>query len=223
MCSSTSPQGVEAGQPSKFINVNGNIVYNANGGIDVQSQRVKETLGIYADGVTVSNNIVHGSAKVGIELLGCAGCQLTGNQSHENGRAPFGYMAGISLAGAFGTLVSSNQVYDEGLRTETFTSYARAIQVREITCASSFSRPTPDTVRCENDAEFPATNLVAILGNQAYDARTLKAMQAGLDVNLVVKPVVAVGNVLGPVSWLPDISAPPLGSTLTTTCSPKSL
>jgi parallel beta-helix repeat protein len=207
-----SPSGVAAGLPSKFINVNGNIVYDANGGIDVQSQRVKDTVGIYADGINVSNNLVHDNVKVGIELLGCAGCQVTGNQSHENGDPSVGYLAGISLAGAFGTLVSSNQVYDEGLRDENFYSHARAIQVREINCEGSFSRPTPDVVLCANGAEFPSTNLVAILANQAYDGRALKAMEAALDVNNVVKPVVAVGNVLGPVDWSPDISAPPLGS-----------
>lgn len=209
-----TPPEVGPGRPSDYININGNLVYRASGGIDVQSQRVPNSVGIYSRGVNITNNHVHHNQLSGISLIGCAGCQVVGNQSHHNtGNAKIRYPNGINIAGGFGVLAAGNQIYNEGSRDGSIYYPGRGIGVHEICdLGTASTRPTPMQVLCVGNILFPATHLVAVLANHVYDDQAVKTMEAAMDANSLAQPVISVDNIWGPVGWLPDVSYPPPGS-----------
>lgn len=166
---SDQPGGYATAVASSDITLDGNIVREAQSGIEVSSNAGSAI----AKNINISANQTHHNRSYGIGLVPCDNCQITSNMTHHNGSAALAYQPGIFVSNSRNVKVAANTIYNEGQGTTT----GFGIVLMNV------------------NPSLPASARINVTGNMIYDDQSPKTMTAALGGSLPV-PVVSTGNSL---------------------------
>lgn len=163
------PSGYPAAIASSDITIDGNIVREAQAGIEITSDVGSAS----SKAINISANQTHHNRSSGISMVACDNCQITSNMSHHNGSAALAYQAGIFVSNSRQVKINANTVYNEGQGTNTGFGI----------------------VMMNANPSLPASTRINVTGNLIYDDQATKSMTAAFGGSLPV-PIVSTGNSL---------------------------